>query len=213
MTPFDNKSTPDIGADYEEKQAQAKALYEAEANIARDAERSLFVSRFARNAMAVVVGLVLTGVLWKMGVLNRGYEKRRITFTSPATGSSQGITVGSKTIYATAGQTIAVNYNATVTRGRFQIWIRQRRFMLGPVVANTGRLTSGIGTLRFTAPRDGWYYISINGSPDGNGYDISYDASWATRSGMTPTTSTLRSVKQAIIGASLPEFPMSAPSR
>jgi len=178
----DDKPSFDPTAAYEQKQREAESLYRQEAAAGFDADRALAVKRLRRTAATVVLICILLPVLWKLGFLSRGFDRRRVTFDSPATSSRRGVQFGSTTIFATTGQTLAVRYKAQAARGFFRIWIRQKTLgMLGPVEASTGNLRSGDGTLQFVVPRNGLYMIMIDGSPDGNGYDVTYDVSWSTK--------------------------------
>lgn len=177
--------TPHSGEIHEAGQQEAQAVADAEfaktATARQEQERSRLAIAFARGVVIFGVLLVALAITWKLGFLGRGHEKRRVTFNSPGISSRMGTSLGSKSILATAGQTISVKYNARVTRGYFKVWIRPKGVLLGPVVAQTGNLKTATGTLDYKVPSTGLYKIFIFGTPDGNGYDVTYEASWQTR--------------------------------
>lgn len=152
----DDSTPASDSTSYERAQREAEALYKQEAETEINATRSRTVTRLVRSVIGILIGCALLGILWKFGLLSRGFDKRRVTFAS-FTSTSRGVGFGPKTIYATAGQTISVQYSAQVTRGYFRIWIRQAGLAtLGPVEASTGNLRSGAGNFQFVVPRNGF---------------------------------------------------------
>ncbi|MEX0937322.1 MAG: hypothetical protein WDZ59_05630 [Pirellulales bacterium] len=112
--------------------------------------------------------------------LTRGSESCRIQFQG-FSHSSTGGSLGGNTLFGLEGQTITVNYDVTeLQRGRLQIRVLQNRLADIPIVLR--RLTinrEGPGHFQLKVPATGFYEIECDGSPGGNGYDVTYSASWA----------------------------------
>jgi hypothetical protein len=137
---------------------------------------SFWHSRVCRIAAPLlVVAVIGLGYL----CLTRGSESRRIQFQGFSRSSSGG-SLGGNTLFGLEGQTITVNYDVTdLQRGRFKVRVLQNRLADIPVVLR--RLTigrEGPGRFQLKVPATGFYEIECDGSPGGNGYDVTYTASW-----------------------------------
>lgn len=112
------------------------------------------------------------------GLINCGYESRSIRFYGIGS-TSRGYALGFKTMYLREGQTLVVDYETDIETGA--LGIRLSTVMQGfrtPPEQRTRVKDSGAGEFRIEILKTGPYRLEFYGSPDGDGYDLSYSASW-----------------------------------
>ena len=116
-----------------------------------------------------------------MGQLRgHGPSSFRVQFSGFTCSEGWGGNISGGKVYARQGQKIVVDYDVTdLSRGRFRIFIFRKKGLGGmKVVADhyTGR--EGPGKTEFVVPESGFYEVDCDGTPDGNGYDVTYEARW-----------------------------------
>lgn len=127
----------------------------------------------------MVVAALFSVNLW--GFLFGGWRNGRDYFDPPATGGQEKSGLFPQTFYARAGATVEVDYDATVERGRFSLWVQQRKQRLdGPVWGRIDTPDSGPGGRSFTIGETGLYAIRIGGASvrGSRGYDVRYRVRW-----------------------------------
>lgn len=130
--------------------------------------------------VAVFLVVVLPS-LYFTGMLNRGYESRHVSFGGFAS-SNNGMSLGLKSMHLESGNEFVVDYDATVHRGGLMIYLHKRKGMIGGDMVGMERITSsGAGQVVIPIEEPGYYTLRISGSPGGEGYDVSYSASWTVR--------------------------------
>lgn len=147
------------------------------------AETDAAVRGYSRHAVKTGITLlvlaIIAGALYLTGWLNRGAEKRHIVWNSGFSSSGAGFSMGPKGFYLRAGQTFIANYNVTINRGEFYLWLRRKTLGLEMPIAGEVRLkSSGQGVLQVPIQQSGFYRVTMDGSPGGNGYDVDYHVSW-----------------------------------
>jgi len=123
------------------------------------------------SVFALFLYLMLTGLL------NRGSESKTIRFSN-ASKITSGYTLGSKRVFLRKGQTFTADYEVQIETGG--LYIRLRKLWAPFNTPATGQLRvkqSGSGQLRIPVPETGMYHLWIDGSPDRDGYDLSYTVS------------------------------------
>lgn len=131
-----------------------------------------------RYAFATIGGLVLFGLLFISGVHTRGYESKTVRFANFSKVSS-GHSMGSKRVFLRAGQTFAIDYETEIEHGHLYISLSEFWSPLNtPATGEVRVRQSGSGQLHVAIPKTGVYRLWIRGSPDSNGYALSYDVSW-----------------------------------
>ena len=126
--------------------------------------------------LLTVVAFLLT--LYMLGTFGNGYESKRISFENFSS-SDRGYSLGTKTCYLKAGQVLIVHYEAEVVRGGLTLLVDDYKEFIGGDPIN--RITinqTGTGDFRTRAPEDGFYKLRTYGSPDGNGYEVTYTLRW-----------------------------------
>lgn len=131
-----------------------------------------------RNVVIALGLLLLFAGLYQAGLLTSGHEQRRITWDSAISSTSSGTTMGPKSFFVRAGQTVDIDYQATVYRGGLYIWVRRNTLSLNGMVGQVRVTSSGAGKLQVPIQQAGFYRLIIDGSPGGNGYDVAYSATW-----------------------------------
>ena len=132
-----------------------------------------------------VAAAVLLG--YAAGLLETfGYESRTVR-GGGFSHSSQGLSLGTKTMYLRKGQAFFVNYDVQVNTGSFRIALLK---VWAPGEAKTRfshqlQETSS-GELAFPITESGWYDAAFDGSvlghsSPGSGYDVSYSVRWGVR--------------------------------
>jgi hypothetical protein len=114
---------------------------------------------------------------WYMAT--HGYESRRVK-SAAFSRTSSGYSFGCHRLFGFKGQTISIDYDVTaMPRGHFKISVLRplKSLSEGPVLYRTIQQL-GSGQLEVELPATGFYTIGCDGSPDGNGYDVTYEASW-----------------------------------
>ncbi len=109
---------------------------------------------------------------------NRGYESKKIGFQNFGS-TSQGTSIGSKSLFLRKGQAVIVDYDVQVEHGGlyvhlFNSWDPPGR----STTENIKLVKTGSGQRRIPVSKTGLYRLSIKGSPDGTGYDVSYTVYW-----------------------------------
>ena len=94
-------------------------------------------------------------------------------------GVANGMNVGTRRFVFLKGQRIFVDYDLKrLTHGSLDVHIVQ----VGKIEAGGAGFKRvdriGRGRVELVAPATGIYAISVKGSPDKNGYDLSYSATW-----------------------------------
>jgi hypothetical protein len=132
--------------------------------------------------LGLVLALFLAVVLWKVGYLNGGRERKRASFYGFSS-SSRGFSLGSKNLYVRAGQSVVVDYNFEAGKGNLMLLIRRD---LNSVVVKGGNADAiwthhvyapGQSTLRVPIAQNDLYKISIVPHPE-RGETIVYDVRW-----------------------------------
>lgn len=128
----------------------------------------------------VVLFLVLGFGYWSA---THGYESKHVRYDGGFSGSSSGVSSDDNSIFAFKGQTITVDYNVKqLRRGRFWVHVFSAWGPVGQRDSVSRYIEStGPGSVELIARETGRYYVSCDGSPDGNGYDVTYTASWRVR--------------------------------
>lgn len=110
----------------------------------------------------------------------RGSESHHIQYGGGFTSTKSGMSLGGNSVFALEGQTIRVNYDVTaIPHGKLRIRLLRSRFLDLPDVLERRTIGSpGPGEFEIQAPGTGFYKIECDGSPDGNGYDVTYTTSW-----------------------------------
>jgi hypothetical protein len=124
------------------------------------------------------VGVILILFLTFSGLLSRGYESKTIRFANISK-SSHGSAFGTKRMFLRQGQTLAIDYDAEVEKG--SLYLRLRSFWAphnAPPLDEVRVSQSGSGQLHIPIPSTGVYQLWISGTPDRDGYDLSYTVSW-----------------------------------
>ena len=129
----------------------------------------------------IVGGVLAVGMLATVGLgfFYGGNASKTVRFDAPATSYESGWTLGTTYFWARAGATLRVEYETTVRRGAFYIAVHQVKSGPGPHVPGSRYVErSGKGIFDVPLPETGLYWIVLDGSPMGNGYDVTYKASW-----------------------------------
>lgn len=133
-------------------------------------------------ALIGACALVFVATGYAIGLFQTlGYEKHSITFSGFASGTSSGGGFGLKTMLFFKGQTAFVDYDVEIREGAFRLVIDK---YLGGMDSprHTEEITaSGSGEATFLIPETGVYAFRFNGSPRGNGYDLTYSVRWGAR--------------------------------
>jgi hypothetical protein len=112
------------------------------------------------------------------GLLSRGFESKTIRF-SGVSRTSYGTGLGFKVMFLRAGQVFTADYDTQLKRGGMLIWFRKAYDPPGSQALSRVKVSqSGSGQIRVPIPETGLYRLMITGTPDGDGYDLSYDLSW-----------------------------------
>ena len=131
-----------------------------------------------REIVGAVLGLALA-VMLGGSFFYGGNASKTVSFNAPATSSESGWTLGTTYFWAHEGATLRVEYDTTVRRGAFYIAVHEVKSGPGPHVAGSRYVEqSGKGIFDVPLPETGLYWIILDGTPMGNGYDVSYKASW-----------------------------------
>lgn len=126
--------------------------------------------------IAFLLPVVLAGG-WYMST--RGYESRRVKFAAFSK-SGSGYSIGGHRLFGFKGQTITIDYDVkAMPRGNFRIMVLRllKPITEDPLLYQTIRRT-GSGQIKVEVPETGFYTIGCDGTPDGDGYDVTYEASW-----------------------------------
>ena len=135
-----------------------------------------------RKVLSAIVGCSLVAAFgcWS---LTHGCEHKHVEFHGGFGSTDAGTLIGGSTVFAFERQKIRVDYDVKeIKRGRFYIHVWKAwappdtKFRWTRYVKHAGP-----GVLELTVPKTGLYDVLCDGSPDGNGYDITYTASWAVR--------------------------------
>ena len=137
------------------------------------------IAQHKRKVLSAVVGCSLAAALgcWS---LTHGSEHKHVEFHGGFGTTDSGTQIGGNMLFAFKGQKIRVEYDVKeIKRGRFYIHVWKAWV---PLETNS-RWTryvkhAGPGVLEMTVTETGLYHVSCSGSSDGNGYDITYTASW-----------------------------------
>jgi hypothetical protein len=122
--------------------------------------------------------LLLLIALYAAGLFHRGYESKSIAF-SGITRVQSGHGFGARTMYLRQGQSLVVRYEADIRHGDLRVWLNKRFEPLTDVPDGSATVTSsGTGQLPVPIRESALYHLTIRGTPDRNGYDISYTLSW-----------------------------------
>jgi len=138
--------------------------------------------RFQRRRIALIV--VPIAVLATVGLgyyfLTHGYESRRVQFSGLVSSEGWGGNISGGKVYARQGQKIVVDYEVTaLSRGRFRVFIMRTKGLGGfEILADRDTDHEGTGRLELVVPESGFYKVDCDGSPDANGYDVTYEARW-----------------------------------
>lgn len=137
------------------------------------------LNKVHRTVMLSLIAVVALFIVYQLGFLTTGAARRHAVWNSGFSSWSRGWSMGSRQVYARAGQTIVVDYDATIARGNFYVWVRRQKWGLSDGIDGQVRLhTSGKGALRVPIQQNGLYRIIFDGSPGGNGYDVDYTVRW-----------------------------------
>jgi hypothetical protein len=133
-------------------------------------------------ALLIACALVFVSTGYAIGLIQTlGFENRRITFSGFASGTGGGGGFGLKTMLFFKGQTAFVDYDVEIREGAFRLVIDK---YLGGMESprHTEEISSsGSGEAAFPIPETGVYSFRFDGSPRGNGYDLSYSVRWGAR--------------------------------
>jgi hypothetical protein len=124
------------------------------------------------------VALLLFVGLYAAGLFHRGYESKRIAFSGFSRVES-GRGFGARTMHLRQGQTLVVRYDADIRHGDLRVWLKKRFEPLADVPDGSATITSsGTGQLRIPIRESALYHLTIRGTPDRSGYDLTYTLSW-----------------------------------
>ena len=133
-------------------------------------------------ALIVACAVVFAAAGYAIGLFQTlGYENRSISFSGYASGASSGGGFGLKRMLFFEGQTFFADYNAEIREGTLRIGILKTLGGLGAPHHVAVVSSSGEGTTTYRIPETGIYSIYFDGSPSGNGYDLSYSVRWGAR--------------------------------
>jgi hypothetical protein len=122
--------------------------------------------------------LLLLVPLYAAGLFHRGYESKSIAFSGFSRVES-GRSFGARTMHLRQGQTLVVQYDVDIRHGDLRVWLNKRFQPLADVPGGSATITSsGAGELRFPIREWALYHLTIRGTPDRSGYDLSYTLSW-----------------------------------
>jgi hypothetical protein len=122
--------------------------------------------------------LLLFVALYAAGLFHRGYESKSIAFSGVSRVES-GHSFGTRTMYLRQGQTLVVRYDTDIRHGDLRLWLKKRFQPLADVPDGSATITSsGAGQLRIPIRESALYHLTIRGTPDRSGYDLSYTLSW-----------------------------------
>jgi hypothetical protein len=126
--------------------------------------------------------LFLFAALYWSGLLMSGWERRTIVWIPPSTFRNSGPRIGSRTVFARAGESIQVDYQAEIRRGGLHIRIWRDRIGVRTVPVGAAQVHwSNQGTLIVPIRETGFYRIDCDGFPATPGFDISYEISWRVK--------------------------------
>lgn len=155
----------------------------------REAQRAAWRQSILRRAPLTLAGLAVVLVLlvgtWKAGLLNGGHERKTVsyhgTFYSFST-TKRGYSLGTKKVYARAGQSLIIDYNFESGSGNLLVFVKR---LHAGWVTNIGEDPLWLQSLKapghFTAhtavPETGWYEVFIVPSAKRE-HQMTYDVRW-----------------------------------
>ena len=134
-------------------------------------------------AVLVLVVIATVGLAYAAGLITTlGYEKVSKAYHGYGAGSRSGGGVGLKHMYFFEGQIFFARYDAEIREGSLRIGILETFGELGDKPHFVKEVqVGGQGEVTYRIPKSGFYSIYFDGSPSGNGYDISYEMRWGAR--------------------------------
>ena len=133
-------------------------------------------------ALIVACVLVFMATGYAIGLFTTlGYESRSIKFVGYGTNSRSGGGLGLKRMLFFEGQTFFAEYDAEIREGALRVGILKASSAPGGPHHVKIVSSDGAGDTTYRIPETGLYSIFFNGSPRGNGYDISYSVRWGSR--------------------------------
>jgi len=134
-------------------------------------------------AVLVLVVIAALGLAYATGLIKAlGYEKVSTAYHGHGVGSDSGGGFGLKHMYFFEGQTFFAQYDAEIREGSLRIGILETfgEFNTKPHFVKAIQV-GGRGEVTYRIPKSSFYSIYFEGSPSGNGYDISYEMLWGAR--------------------------------
>ena len=141
-------------------------------------------SVYTKRIVMVVaaLGVLTVGAMYLGGVICWGHESYEIRSVAPFGRSRVGASFGPKQIYLRAGETLVVRYDAEIRKGHLMLHLFKPFKPLGSKDSVSKNVyTTGKGEFTVRIRENCYYVLSIDAWPDGNGYDVAYDASWSRR--------------------------------
>ncbi len=126
------------------------------------------------GVLAIILVGGYVGHFWGKGTISRSISGGG--FTS----SQSGWELGFNTFELKSGQVIQVEYEISERKsGELLIKFWKEPTMGLPKIVKTQKVTkTGKGSYSFRASGKGRYRIEFDAMPDGNGYDLSFEADW-----------------------------------
>ena len=134
--------------------------------------------------VALVIGCVLVFMAtgYVIGLFQTlGYEKRTVTFSGYASGTRAGGGFGLKHMLFFEGQTYFAEYDTEIREGSLRIGILKTLGGPGAPHHVEAITRSGSGEVNYVIPKTGIYSVYFDGSPLGDGYDVTYSVRWGAR--------------------------------
>lgn len=134
-------------------------------------------------AALVLVAIAALVLAYAAGLITTlGYEKVSKTYHGYGAASRSGGGVGLKHMYFFGGQTFFARYDAEIREGSLRIGILETFGEFGnkPHFVKEVQV-GGRGEATYRIPKSSFYSVYFDGSPSGNGYDISYEMLWGAR--------------------------------